>query len=203
MKNLNLKKGFTPSLENDIALKRKSKMPFFSAGFTVLESIIAIAVVSLAISGAFAAVRTGLSSSSQAKEQTKAYYLANEAVEMIRNKRDSNGLDILVNGGSSTWLTGIAENASDPCSFGNTCYVDVYNNALVRCGAEWDSCPVLKQDPNTYLYQYTTGSDSIYKREIQIENTSATEISVTIRISWSHAGIAREFKTKTIFTNWF
>jgi prepilin-type N-terminal cleavage/methylation domain-containing protein len=174
------------------------------AGFTVLESIIAITVVSLAISGAFSAVRTGLSSSTQAKEQTKAFYLAQEAFELIRNRRDSNILDNLINNSGLSWRAGIS-NAGDPCAAGRTCRVDVTGPSgiyFTDCGVSWDSCPVLKQDGTSYLMQYSSGLDTVFKREVQIENTSADEISVTIRVSWSHAGIPREFKTKTILTNW-
>ncbi len=191
----------------------------FKSGFTVLESIVAIAVVSLAIAGAFSAVGTGLSSAIQAKEETKAYYLAQEALEIIRNKRDANILDKLINGAAVTWRSGISENASDPCFPGKTCKVDatgpgippVYLTECSASGNLWDVCPVLTQDPNTYLYSYSGSLATIFNREIQIENISnvvngvpqITEIAVTIRISWQHAGMPKEFKTKTILTNWF
>jgi len=43
-----LKKGFTPSLENGIALKRgQSPMPFFSAGFTLIELLIVITIIGI------------------------------------------------------------------------------------------------------------------------------------------------------------
>ena len=202
-------------------LKTKStKVPFVrqprgtlvDSGFTVLETIVAITLLSVAISGAFAAVRTGIYSASIAKEETRAYFLADEAVEMIRNKRDSNFLDRVVNGASTNWLAGIASSASDPCFTGKTCMADAFSNTLSNSnssgscptsGNVWGSCPNLRQDPNTFLYGYNTSwPQTIYKREIQVETISANEVSVTVQVSWNHAGNPRSFKIKTTMDNW-
>lgn len=171
-----------------------------SPGFTILETIIAIGVISLAISGAFSAVQTGLFTSSIAKEETRAYYLADEAIELIRNKRDSNFLDNLTTGSGVSWVNGI----TGPCAIGSTCYADPYNNQLVACGAGWGSCPQLLQNSSTLLYGYQAGwTPTIYKREVQIEQPSATQIDISVLITWSHAGATHQFKTKTLLTNWF
>lgn len=178
-------------------------------GFTVLESIVAIAVVSLAIAGAFSAVRTGLSASSAAKEQTKAYYLAQEAIEILRNKRDSNGLNRFINGSSVSWRAGISE-PGDQCAPGGICRLDataMEGAFAAYCGIDtgdnWNVCPPLHQDGTTFVYNYSGSITTNYVREIKIENIGDDEMVVTIRIAWSHAGTPREFKTKTILTNWF
>lgn len=179
------------------------QIPTSKAAFTVLETIIAIAVVSLAIAGATSAVRTGLVGSSLAKDQVKAFYLAQEAVEIIRNKRDGNILTSY-NGTPTNWLAGIAE-AGDPCAPGNTCRVDATGFGgvfLYFCGMSWNTCPVLSQDSSTYLYGYS-GVQTSFKREIQIETISATEVSITVQVSWIHGAIGRSFKTKTTLMNWF
>jgi len=173
-------------------------------GFTVLESLFAISVVSLAIAGATLAVRGGLYSSSLSKEQVKAFYMAQEAIEIIRNKRDSN---VLAN---TNWLTGIA-NSGDPCATGRICYVDGYNNQLRwdnGCTGTWGSCPVLRQKTTSGVDQYIYGYDSSwsptnFKREVMIEPmNSNNEVMVTVSVSWNHGILPREFKTKTTLTNW-
>lgn len=172
-------------------------------GFTILETIIAIAVVSLVIAGATSAVRTGLVGSSIAKEQVKAFYLAQEAIEVVRNKRDGNILANF-NGTPTNWLAGIAR-VGDPCAPGNTCAVDASTYTLSNSGCSgWNSCPYLRQDPNTYLYGYNGAwTETLFRREIQIENISADEINVTVQISWTHGATTRSFKTKTLLMNWF
>ncbi len=184
------------------------------SGFTILESIVAIAVLSLSISGVFSSVQQSLSQSIIAKDEVKAFYLAQEAVEIIRHNRDSNQLTKIITG-SGTWLAGIAQNSGDPCWFGNTCRVDVASpNLAVQCGNStnysWDACPLLNQDQTTFLYGYD-GSDPAtnFTREIQLERIrddiygNPVEIAVIVRVKWTKGLlITREFKAKTYLLNW-
>jgi len=174
-------------------------------GFTMLESIVAIMILSLSISGAFSAVQQSLSQSIIAKDEIKAFYLAQEAVEIIRNKRDTNQLSIL-NSGSGNWLDGIAALSTDPCYFGKVCKIDATSNppAMINCGTAWNSCENLRQSP-AYLYGYSNASwpATNFKREIQIESINANEISVTVRITWTKGSIiTKEFKVKTNLFKW-
>ena len=179
----------------------KLKIPAKQAGFTILESIIAILVLSLSISGVFSAVQQSLSQSIISKDEVKAFYLAQEAIEIIKNKKDSNKIAGL-NDPSITWLDDITD-ASD-CPFGSVCKVDARATDKIQiCGVNWGDCPVLKQDSTTFLFNYTSGNDTNFKREIQIESINANEIAVIVRISWTKGSlITREFKVKTILTNW-
>ncbi len=171
-------------------------------GFTVLESMVAIMVLSLSVSGAFSAVTQSLSQAIIAKDETQAFYLAQEAMEIIRNKRDDNQL-AKINNGSGDWLAGIAQNAADPCYFGKTCRTDAISFGLVDCATDLGGiCPVLKQDPTTFLYSYTSGDTTNFKREIQIESVNANEIAVTVKVSWTKGLTSQQFKVKTYFFNW-
>lgn len=171
-------------------------------GFTVLESILAILILSLSISGVFTAVQQGLSQATIAKDEVKAFYLAQEAVEILRNKRDINQLE-RIDGSSNTWLYGISENASDPCYFGKICKTDSTSASFAYCGASWGSCENLRQDSSTFLYGYNSNwPETNFKREIQLELVDSNEIAVTVRIFWTKGLINREFKVKTILFNW-
>lgn len=172
----------------------------------MLESIVAIAILSLSVSGVFSAVQQSLSQAITAKNEVKAFHLAQEAMETIRNKRDANQLSIIKTG-SGNWLAGITQNSDDPCFFGKTCRVDATGPGtppvyLYSCSGGWDSCDNLKQNQTTFLYNYTSGTDTNFKREVQIELINANEISVTIRISWSQGLINREFRAKGLLLNW-
>lgn len=172
-------------------------------GFTVLESLVAIALISTAISGTFAVVQANLSQSISIKDEVKAFYLAHEAVEIIRNKRDANQLDRILNGSSNSWLEGIAENAFDPCFFGKTCMVDAVSFSLSSCSGGWGSCPNLKQDPNNFIYGYNgLWPDSNFKREIQITSINPTEISIEVRVSWVKGSSSKQFITVGNLFDW-
>lgn len=171
-------------------------------GFTVVETMIAVLVASMAIAGASFAASGSIRAGSIAKEEVKAFYLAQEALEFLANRRDTNEITTL-NGTTLDWLSGIAALASDPCYPGKLCIVDPYNSTtpLVECNG---GCPVLRQNPNDYRIGYDqTWNPTQYRREISLERTSTNEVSVAIRITWGHAGQTREFRTKSLLTNWF
>jgi len=189
--------------KNKKGLPREAKR---SGGFTVLESIVAIAILSLSISGAFTAVQQSLSQYIITRDETRAFYLAQEAIEVIRNKRDNNQLNKIANSASpNTWLYGITQSASDPCYFGRVCQVDAVFTppSLTYCNSSsWGNCSYLKQNQSTFMYGYTTGNTTTFKREIQIESINANEIAVTVRISWNKGSISKNFMIKTFLFNW-
>jgi len=186
------------------------------AGFTVLESIVAIAVLSLSIAGSFMAVQKSLSQSSGAKDEVKAFYLAQEAIEIIKNKRDTNQLaKINSPQTSTTWLSGIT-NASN-CPFNGICVADAttYPPSLISCGTtSWGGCPsqykYLTQDTNrgsssTYIFGYNSSYPATsFQREIKIEQVSLVPdaVSITVKITWTVKGVSKSFLVKTIMFNW-
>jgi type II secretory pathway pseudopilin PulG len=187
---------------SNILMKNRNKS-VKKGGFTVLESIVAIFVLSLAISGGFSSVRQGLSQANIAKDEVKAFYLAQEAVEIIRNKRDSNQL-LSFSNPSITWLSGITATETDPCYFGKVCRVDTnpYPPTLTYCNStSWDSCPNLVQSNTTFLYNYSSGNNTPFKREVKIESINSEEIAVIVRIKWTTKGSSREFLVKTHLFN--
>jgi type II secretory pathway pseudopilin PulG len=188
------------------------KKLIFKKGFTVLETIIAITMMASVIGAVSLVVKNNINSLSIAKEEVRAFYFTQEAIEIIRNRRDYNQLAYLL-GGSSNWLSGITSpNATFPswgsCAVGSVCTVDVYNNIISACSGSWGTCLPLKQNsssqPAAYIYGYNAGwTVTPYTREIQIESISADQISLSVKITWTHAGVTKTFKTKTLLTNWF
>lgn len=187
-------------------LKIKNK----KRGFTVLESIVAITILSLSISGVFTSIQQSLSQATMSKDEVKAYYLAQEAMEMIRNIRDTNRLT-RIDTGSGDWLDGISSVGTDPCYFGKVCKVDATGPSLIYlsyCGTDWGDCPFLNQDSATYIYSYGSGDATKFKREVKIERVrddalgNPVEIAVIVRITWSKGIINRSFEAKTYLLNW-
>jgi len=176
-------------------------------GFTVLEAIVAIFILSLSISGSFAAVRQGLSQSIIAKDEVTAYYLANEGIEIIKQKIESNKISNVVNGTNFYWLSGVS-GSGEPCNFGVVCRADGYSFALSACGGFFGSCPQLYKNNTTNYYGWPPGGNNSgwtatnFKREILIESITPDEISVTVRITWTKGLINREFRAKTLIFNW-
>ncbi len=191
-------------------------------GFSLVESMVAISILTLSISAAFTAVQSSLKSSGYAKDQIFAFFLAQEGFEAIKNLRDENALNY-VSGGGETWLTGISEDTGDPCWFGGTgvgkktCIVsidhsdgDIVLSSAAPCVAgQFGGCPNIKKQTDSSsnefgLLGYTVGNgwvDTRFKREIQLtEISSDREILVTINIRWNDRGVTRNFQiTQSLF----
>ena len=166
-------------------------------GFTLVETLVAISILIVVISAAFSAAQAGINLSTFSKNQTIAFYLAGEGVEQIRNMRDENGLK------AQPWLTNFANSSGDYCYFGKTCTIDAVNNAVNSCPGGFGSCPLLKEDPVTGFYGYTsTWTDTIFRREIQVKSINSNEISITVRMSWSQGLINRQFEIRENLFNW-
>lgn len=174
-------------------------------GFTLVETLVAISILSLSILATFTAVQNGLQTSITAKDQIVAYYLAQEAMEYVKNIRDENALNSL-DGSSVNWLTGLVVTSgggSGPCDFGKTCTIDSALKVVTACSAGFGTCPNLRQDTSTGLYGYTSSwPASNYKREIQFTNVvSNYEVKVTINITWNTRGTSKTFQVSQLLFN--
>lgn len=158
-------------------------------GFTLIEALVAITILTIAIAGPITIASRGLISAMFARDQITAFYLAQEAVEFIRNKRDENNIK------GNDWLSGLGT-----CSNSTSCVIDVQNNNINNCPS--DVCPVLKYDKNTGFYNYSTGVDSIFTRKVKIENIDIKENSIIVTLSWSSKVGQKTFSIKENIFDW-
>lgn len=168
-------------------------------GFTLLESIVAIAILLLSITAATTAVQTALSSSIFAKHQVISFFLAQEAVEYIKNARDNNILQ------GQNWLNGYASSGS-PCFFGNVCIVDatLSSGAFSICSSGAGTCPLLRQSSSApYLYGYNVAwSATGYRREIVLSQINANEITATINVTFTKGTVSKTITVRESIFNW-
>ena len=103
------------------------KFKIKNRGFTLIETLVAIAVLSLAITGPMVIAQKGIGSAIYARDEVTAFYLAQEAIEYIRNVRDTNRIkDYEINPPQNTtvdWLWEFDSNGAN-CMDPNTCQID-------------------------------------------------------------------------------
>ncbi|MDO8424021.1 MAG: prepilin-type N-terminal cleavage/methylation domain-containing protein [bacterium] len=176
----------------------KSKILNPKSGFTIVESLVAIAILVLVITGVTSAIQSGIASYIFSKDQIIAFHLAQEGFEQIRNIRDENRLN------DRNWLSGISESAGDPCYFGSACTVDpVANSVPARCSSGPGTCPLLRQDTSTGFFGYNVSwPATIFRREITLSSVNADEIAVTVTVNWSKGSASRQFKARENLLNW-
>jgi type II secretory pathway pseudopilin PulG len=181
---------------NKMSYKSRKK----EKGFTLVETLVAIGILSLSILSGFTAVQGSLKNSSLSKDQITAFFLTQEAFELIKNIRDTNAL-VDLGGTPTNWLAGMAENSGNPCYFGNVCRID-YLKTLTNCNGAFGACPFLNQSisgTSLGLFGYTAGWQTTkFKREIQFESVSADQVYVTVRITWLQGGINQTFEVKQL-----
>jgi len=142
-----------------------------SVGFTLLETIIALGILSFVMMGPLTLSSKSLSTATSAQNQTTAFFLAEEGLELVRNIRDNNNA-------SNRWL------GLEDCITTNGCYIDAFVGNVSGCGV---SCPPLKYDTNDWHYNYSSGDDYIFTRKISMVEVSLgdeTEYSVISTVSW-------------------
>lgn len=198
----------------------------------MVESLVAITLLLLSLAGPMTLVVQGLRASYYSSTQITAFYLAQDAVEYVRNVRDNNGLARRVSADPSSipWLKGLENCTTNPdpenLSAQQKCIIDT--TVLPSCGATGctttgavsvSSGQYLKFDATgTGRYQHAVGSNSLYRREVQIvpitdvaDGTITTpsgsvnsgDVLVIVTVTWQAQFFpSKTVKIKTNLYNW-
>lgn len=164
-------------------------------GFTILETMVAVFILVLSITGPMVFAQTGLRSAFLARDQITAFYLAQDIIETIKNIRDENGLN------SVNWLTNI-----DACDTGDTCviHIDTVIADPVAQVCTGGVCPPLEIDANK-RYSYDGNEPSRFTRTTYIrETTNEVEAQIVVIVEWQsnvRVGRSRIMVQENIY-NW-
>ncbi len=168
-------------------------------GFTLLETLVAILILTMAVAAPIYVAGKSLHAALIAKDEITAYYLAQDAMEYIRFVRDSNTL------GGNPWLTGLG--ACTSANGNTTCTVDSFNNSVAACSGV---CPPLNYDAkdNGGYYTYGAGSPSMFTRTVSIVSPVSTiptsdEGFVTVVVTWKdEGGLSHTVQIEEDMLNW-
>lgn len=136
-------------------------------GFTLVEVMVTLVILTTALIPALFLSTQATNVSFSIKNNLTATNLAQEGAEIVRAIRDNNWFQ------GSLFDTNLAD---------GQWRVDWNSDTLIALGAN----PVLKV--NTGLYNYSLGTDSIFKRTITITKVNAAELKVVSDITWTERG---------------
>lgn len=165
-------------------------------GFTLVEILVAITILLVAVTGPMAAIGRSLTQMVLVRDNVIAINLAQEAIEIVRQKRDSNFL------AGGNWMAGL-----NPVGY----VADVGSGpSLTSCGGACAPEPVYidpNNGPNNGLYRQQIGVTTNltkFSRMVRIENPGggSTERKIIATVTWQTGGISRTVEVSEAVFNW-
>lgn len=167
-------------------------MTTHTQGFTLLETLVAVTILIIGVLGPLSLASRGIADGLFAQNQLTASFLAEEALETLKSRRDGNvlsGNDPFLNltgfGGGEIELNGLTGEVKTGCEADgghtNSCIL-VYNESLLA-----------------YLPATTAGQTGNFEREITIagedldDDNDIDQLKNTVTIYWKNKNVDREF----------
>lgn len=151
-------------------------------GFTIIELVISIFILSIAVVGIFSAFSIMVILTSDAADRLTATYLAQEGMEIVMNIRDTDWLYMDAGVPGATWVDGLTSdsvNQSIDCTRG--CEADYTSTAMEHLDGAY-----LNLKNGFYAYDTNNLSMTKFQRKIIIDNTLAPYIlKITVKASWN------------------
>ena len=154
-------------------------------GFTLVEALVALTILTVGLVPAFIQASNAVALSGSVRNSLIAAHLASEGAEIARSLRDAD------------WAAGRP--------FGQS-----LSGCDAGCRVQWDSQamlpltgnPPLLVDQTSGLYQYATGNESRFSRQIFVTTVSAQELKLDVRVSWNENSGPKEFAIEYRLFNW-
>jgi len=154
-------------------------------GFTLMEAIVAIFVITAGLVGVLSLVSQTIASSTFSKDKLIASYLAQEGIEIVRNIRDTN------------WVT----NASwtDHLLMVSDYRLDYQSSDFPDSNCNLGPGNYLMYNGNFYSCQ--SGDDTKFTRKITI-TSFGDYINVLVLVEWQEKGNPHKVETRENLYNW-
>jgi len=165
-------------------------------GSFLVESIISVSLVVVGLLGIITFVTKSVVLNNSVRERFIAAGLAAEGIEIVKNIIDADSAQKLA------WGTNIQ----------NGIYELSYDCKFLNCiGSGWQLQEVndtffrREVQPlkfNNGVYNYRTGSETIFKRVVKIEQNSNNEVKVNSYVHWQSRGVKTTINLEDHFYNW-
>ncbi|MFA6355035.1 MAG: prepilin-type N-terminal cleavage/methylation domain-containing protein [Candidatus Paceibacterota bacterium] len=186
-------------------------------GFTIVEAMVAILILTISVSAMLGITASSAASARYANNEITANYLLQEAVDSIRNSRDTLAFQMKDTGGGWDKFLLRYGSPSDKCfSTDNGCILimeefdpaDIGGSDIEECDSD-TGCPYLDyNEDDRVFYNYSpelnTPPNSPFKRTVNMENINEDEVKITANIKWLNGDETIErTQTLTIYLlNW-
>ncbi|HYE23474.1 MAG TPA: hypothetical protein VEA92_03485 [Candidatus Paceibacterota bacterium] len=183
------------------------------SGFTLVETLVAVLLLTMTIILPYYAIQRSLTATFSARDDLIASALAQEAVEYVRGVRDNN---YLAGRTGASWLYGLDGGTGERNCISAPCSVDVtrgseVNLAVQQCNGNPPSgqppCyerPLYLSSSNLFYTHVVTGTKTPYVRYIRIEPVAGSgnnAVKITATVTWVYRG-THNVTVTDVLTNW-
>ncbi len=160
-------------------------------GFSLIEIIAVIFIISIGLIGVLSLVTQNIQVKNFNEDVLVASQLAQEGLELTRNIRDENWVEVewfgnglVIEGGSNTI----------------TIYFDGVDVSITSVTDINSELAKLKKDNGFYIHG--EGEETIFSRVIEINNTDINSFTVSSIVQWSSRGKTHQYQADTILYDW-
>ena len=149
-------------------------------GFSFIESILAVFMVSVGMIAVLSLISKNLKESIDSRDQITASLLAQEGIELVRNLRDNNWAQA-----KSTFEKGFPNSSMSKCSI-------TYKEFAISCGGSSLDGTTLRLNIDKFFDYYSSVKQTKFRRKIMVSydtNNKNTATSATIYsiVTWKNA----------------
>jgi len=186
----------------------KRKFQWFSredvTGFTLIEAIVAIGVISVGFVGSLVLLSKASSQAVAVKDRVVAAHLAAEGVEVIRNIRDTNWLK------GRDWLNGLIEPSDAPTGTivsGVVNYdsgaIDSSDSSEPRKCLNWDGSFYRHAAAPAYVCTTSFGRQIVLqKKEENISGQNISYLEIKSAVQWKEKGVIKSLTVIDHLYDW-
>jgi prepilin-type N-terminal cleavage/methylation domain-containing protein len=195
------------------------------SGFTLVETLVAIAILMVSIAGPLDIANKGLVTAVGSRDQTIAAYLAQDTIEFIKNIRDDNLTASPVRGWLATPSSSVLDLSS--CTSLNTCSVETavevpnnpttvkstYNSSNDNCNFSGSTiilgtlCHLYIDTTDTtngyYTYKSASGSNqpTQFYRSFYLTQLNSGNYLVTVSVYWANGTLLNKVILQSVIFN--
>ncbi len=169
--------------------------------FTLLETLVAVTILIVSISGPLTTAQQSLQSAIFSRDQITASYLAQEGIEYMRARRDENFMQNPV----VPWTTGLSSGAQD--CINKYCNVDFSNltHTNADCSSGTAECTKLYISPNgVYGITASGNTQTRFQRSVKLvsDPLQPDQYSIFVKMTWQSGRYTRTMELEDRIFRW-
>lgn len=186
-------------------------------GFTLIEALIAIFILTVSVSSMLGVTASSANSARYANNEITANYLLQEAVDYIKNNRDTIAFQKreVLNYGWAGFLNKYGSPSSRCFNQSTGCDIKMenfnpaslsQNDIVSTCTTDFD-CGALyynngEEPAFFYSHDSNSGFESNFKRTIVMKTIDTDQIQITVTVKWKNGNLPKSQTLVAYLLNW-